>query len=110
MKKRLRTLKDLVQAISTINRNSSHRDSRDCHSFLQVQRIGRGELLKPCTAAGVSLECPHEREQEWRLLTQVTKQCPTSSGSCSYFSSSFRKMLQEEKEQMMVMRVLRKCY
>lgn len=26
-------------------------------------------------------------------LTQVTKQCPTSSGSCSYFSSSFRKIL-----------------
>lgn len=31
------------------------------------------------------------------LITQVTKQCPTSSGSCSYFSSSFRKMLQRRK-------------
>lgn len=30
------------------------------------------------------------------LITQVTKQWPTSSGSCSYFSSSFRKMLQKE--------------
>lgn len=28
--------------------------------------------------------------------THVTKQCPTSSGSCSYFSNSFRKMLQRE--------------
>lgn len=30
------------------------------------------------------------------LITQVTKQWPTSSGSCSYFSSSFRKMLKKE--------------
>lgn len=28
-----------------------------------------------------------------KKFTQVTKQWPTSSGSCSYFSNSFRKML-----------------
>ena len=32
------------------------------------------------------------KSDKW--LTQVTKQCPTSSGSCSYFSSSFRNKLQ----------------
>lgn len=44
------------------------------------------------------------------LITQVTKQWPTSSGSCSYFSSSFRKMLKKKDSNgISYSHILRRC-
>lgn len=40
--------------------------------------------------------------EKW-IHTHVTKQCPTSSGSCSYFSSSLRKMLKKQERKCILM-------
>lgn len=55
------------------------------------------EARHGAVAPGTALEAWRVGEK-FRLVTQVTKQCPTSSGSCSYFSSSLRKMLRRERK------------
>lgn len=81
------------------SRAGEHNSSRQ--SLFLCMRIPAGDAdIKEINSIPFQMPSkpPNNYEIQKRgFLTQVTKQCPTSSGSCSYFSSSFRNMLQRIK-------------